>query len=194
MEKLPEVLVRIAETARAQNSVQIRALRMDHWDEDVGIAHRLFNSTLTHLADYIPVTEAEFRGLADRMRSFLDPDLALIAEVDGQAVGFCVSVPDINRVLVHLNGRLFPLGWLRAWWYGRRIDVVSFKLMGLLESYRRRGIDALLYLESIKAVFRKGYEWFDGSLTSEHNPVVNIMAERFGAERYKHYRIYQSEV
>lgn len=140
----------------------------------------------------MPLPEDQFRRIANQIRSFLDPDLALFAEVDGEPVGFCVSLPDINRALIHLDGRLFPLGWLKLWWYVRRIDVVTFKLMGILEGYRRRGIDALLYLESVKAVFDKGYEWLDGSLTSEHNTIVNYLAQRLGAERYKHYRIYQT--
>ena len=194
LEKVPAAILRVAEIAREQESVQIRTLRMDRWDEEVDIVHRLFTSTLTHLADHIPMTKAEFRRLADQMKTLLDPELALIAEVDSVPVGCCVSIPDVNCVLIHLNGRLFPFGWLKAWWYSRRIDVVSFKIMGLLEQYRRRGIDALLYLESVRAVFLKGYKWLDGSITSELNPVVNIMAERFGAERYKHYRIYQTEI
>jgi GNAT superfamily N-acetyltransferase len=77
------------------------------------------------------------------------------------------------------------------WWYSRRIDVVSFKLMGVLKEFRRRGIDALLYLQVIKAAAARGYEWLDGSLTSENNPTVVRLAERLGAERYKQYRLYQ---
>jgi hypothetical protein len=71
------------------------------------------------------------------------------------------------------------------------VDVVTFKLMGILEAYRRRGIDALLYMEAIKAVYEQGYAWLDGSLTSEYNPTINLIAQRLGAERYKHYRMYQ---
>jgi hypothetical protein len=84
-----------------------------------------------------------------------------------------------------------PLNWMRLRRYIREIDVVSFKLMGILGSYRRRGIDALLYVETIKAFYDKGYEWLDGSLTSEKNPLVNLIAQRLGAEQYKHYRLYQ---
>lgn len=75
--------------------------------------------------------------------------------------------------------------------YIRQVNVVTFKLMGVLEEYRHRGIDALLYLETIKAFYEKGYEWLDGSLTSEHNPTINLLAQRLGAECYKHYRIYR---
>ena len=78
--------------------------------------------------------------------------------------------------------------------YIRQVDVASFKLMGILEEYRRRGIDALLYLETIRAFFAKGYEWLDGSLTSEYNPAINLIAQRLGAECYKRYRLYQMEL
>jgi ribosomal protein S18 acetylase RimI-like enzyme len=66
--------------------------------------------------------------------------------------------------------------------------------MGVLEEYRRRGIDALLYLEAIKTIYEKGYAWMDGSITSEYNPMVNLLAHRLGAERYKHCRIYRMEL
>lgn len=89
--------------------------------------------------------------MADQMRRLIDPNLAPFAEVDGQTVGFCVAIPDINRALIHLNGRLFPFGWLKLKVHIRRIDVVTFKLMGVLERYRRRCIDALLYLQAVKA-------------------------------------------
>jgi GNAT superfamily N-acetyltransferase len=194
LEKLPPELFRVADAARRRSRVTIRKARFENWEEEMTRAHYLFNITLTHLSDYVPISEEQFRHLADQLRPFLDPDLALFAETDGRPIGFCVAIPDINRLLIHLNGRLFPLGWLKLLWYKRRIDVVSFKLMGVLEEYRRRGIDALLYLETLKAVFAKGYEWLDGSLTSEENLAVNYLAERLGAEQYKHYRIYQMQV
>ena len=74
------------------------------------------------------------------------------------------------------------------------IDIVSFKLLGLLEEYRHRGIDAMLYLEAVKAIYEKGYAWLDGSVCSEYNPAVNLITNRLGAERYKQYRIYQMKI
>jgi len=58
--------------------------------------------------------------------------------MEGEPVGFCVAIPDVNRALIHLNGRLFPLGRLKFAYHVRRIDVVSFKLRGIPE-HRRRG-------------------------------------------------------
>ena len=191
LKNIPPELNRVADVARRVTRVSIRKLRMEKWDAEIATAHYLFNATLSHLPEFVPMMEADFRRLASQLRLFLDADLALFAEIDGKPVGFCAAIPDINRVLIHLNGHLFPFGWLKLRSYIRQVDVVTFKLMGVLQEYRQRGIDALLYLETIKAFFDKGYEWLDGSVTSERNPAINLLAQRLGAERYKHYRLYQ---
>ncbi len=194
LRNIPPELGRVAEIARRAANVTVRKVRLDRWDEEIAAAHYLFNATLNHLPDHVPMSESEFRRLAGQMRPFLDPDLALFAEIEGRPIGFCVAFPDINRVLIRLNGRLFPFNWLKVRHYVRQVKVVTFKLMGVLEQYRRRGIDALLYLEAIRAVYEKGYEWLDGSVTSEFNPMVNLIAHRLGAERYKVYRLYRKEL
>ncbi len=191
LKNLPPDLMRVADAARKAARVDIRKMRMERWDEELETAVNLFNATLTRLPDFIPIGLGDFKRMADRIKPFLDPDLMLIAEVDGKAIGFCGAIPDINRVLIHLNGRLFPFNWLKIKRLISQIDVVSIKLMGLLEEYRHRGIDAMLYLELVKKIYEKGYAWLDGSVTSEYNPAVNLIANRLGAERYKQYRIYQ---
>lgn len=190
----PSDIAHVAEAARSSGSVRIRGVRFDQWPREVALIRELFNETLSHLPDAVPIGEAEFRGLADQMRPFLDPDLALIAEVDGEPAGFCVLIPDTNQVLARLNGRLLPFNWLRVKRLIRGIDVVSFKLMGVREQYRRRGIDALLYVEALGKAAASGYAWLDGSLTSELNPAVNLIARARGARMYKHYRLYRMEL
>ncbi|HVO37534.1 MAG TPA: hypothetical protein VMV03_00765 [Spirochaetia bacterium] len=187
-------IVHVADAARGTGTVTIRTVRLDDWDREVETIRFLFNDTLSHLPDAVPAGAEEFRRLADQMRPFLDPELALIAEVDGRAVGYCVMIPDTNQVLRRLNGRLFPFAWLSVRRWIREIDVISFKLAGVLTQYRRRGIDALLFSESLARAMKRGYSWLDASLTSELNPAVNLLARARGAELYKHYRLYRMDV
>lgn len=191
LEKIPPEVLHVAEAARRSSGATVRKIRLDKWDEEIRIASRLFNVTLSHLPNHVPIKEEDFARLANQFRMFIDPDLALIAEVDGKPVGFCVALPDVNRVLIHLNGRLFPFNWLRLRKLIKQIDVLTFKLMGVLEEYRLRGIDVLLYLEALRAFVAKGYQWFDGSVTSEYNRMANLLARRWGAELYKQFRVYQ---
>jgi GNAT superfamily N-acetyltransferase len=190
----PSDIVHVADAARKTGTIAIRRIRMADWDQEVATILSLFNATMSQIPDSVPLSEAEFRRIADQMRPFLDPGLALIAEVEGKAVGFCVLIPDTNRVLARLNGRIFPFNWLKIKRYIREIDVVSFKLMGVLKEYQRRGIDALLYVEALTEAKEKGYKWLDGSLTSELNPAINLIARGRGAELYKHYRLYRMDL
>ena len=190
----PSDIIRVAESARKDSALSIRHIRLEDWDREVSIIRNLFNATMETVPEALPIGEEDFARLASQMRPFLDPELGLIAEIEGRPVGYCLLIPDTNRVLARLNGRLFPFNWMRMRRYIREIDVVSFKLLGVLKEYRRRGIDALLYVEALAKAKERGYAWLDGSLTSELNPAINLIARSRGAEMYKHYRIYRMPV
>jgi GNAT superfamily N-acetyltransferase len=190
----PSDIVHVADAARKDSALSIRRIRLENWDQEVATIRTLFNATMDHIPDSIPIGEEDFRRLASQMRPFLDPELGLIAEIGGAPVGYCLLIPDTNRVLARLNGRLLPFHWLRIGRYIREIDVVSFKLLGVLKEYRRRGIDALLYVEALAKAKERGYAWLDGSLTSELNPGINLIARSRGAEMYKRYRLYRMPV
>lgn len=188
---IPDKILRVAEAVRRRAKVTIRPLRIDDWEHEAAIAMDIFNQALGHMRNHVPMDETEFRRFADDLRLILDPDMVLFAEVAGQPVGFSVTVPDINRALQRVNGRLFPLGWLKLWWYRRRIHLASFKILGVLEKYRGRGIDALLYVETARQLLAKGYEWIDLSLVAENNVPMNLIVQRMGGYVYRHYRTYQ---
>ena len=92
---------------------------------------------------------------------------------------------------MHAGGGQYPWHLAQLWWHSRRIRGASFKIVAVLEEYRGRGLDALLYYEVGRATLAKGYEWMDASLVSENNPMMNRIAERMGAKRYKQYRVYE---
>lgn len=191
MANVPRKILRVAEAIRRKEKVILRKLRMDDWDNEVAIAMGIFNQSLGHMRNHVPMDEAEFHCFAEDLRAILDPDMVLFAEVAGRPVGFSVTLPDINQALKHVNGRLSPLGLLKLWWYRRRVNVASFKILGVLEEYRGRGIDSLFYVETARQLFAKGYKWIDLSLVAENNVMMNRMVQRLGGYVYRHYRTYQ---
>lgn len=130
---LPQLL-RAAEAARRAANATIPKIRMTEWDQEAAQAHHLFNVTLSHLLEHVPMSAEEFRRMADPLHMFIDLHLALLAEVDGNPVGFCVALLDINRVSLRRNDHLFPFGWLMIRRYIRQVKVVTLKLMGVLGS------------------------------------------------------------
>ncbi len=187
---LPSKILRVAEAIRRRTGVQIRSMRMEDWDAEVERVMYLVNEAMGYMRNHVPMDEQEFIRFTEELRQVIDPDLVFLAEVDGEPIGFSATLPDINQALIDVKGRLFPLGWLRLWWRMRHIDVASLKLLAVLEEYRGRGLDSLLYLETARTLLRKEYAWVDLSLTAEHNAMINRLVRNLGGERYKTYRTY----
>jgi len=194
MELIPPKIIHVAEWVRRKAGATVRKASLARWDEEITIAHRLFNASLRHLRDHVPISEAQFRHMALDMKPLLDEDFVYFVEIDGKPVAFSLALPDVNRVLIHGNGGRYPWDWLKMWWYSKRIDVLSFKIVVMLPEYHGRGLDAVLYLNTIKAALKRGYKWMDMSLIAEENTKVRLLVEKMGGRIFKRYRVYEIAV
>jgi len=187
---LEERLGRLRRRLRAR----VRSLRLGDFDRDLEVLWELYRDAWSENWGFVPPTEREFRYLAEAFRRVADPALALIAEVDGQPVGVCLSVPDLNEVLIKMGGRLFPWGFLHLWGWRRRVRSFRGVLLGVRRGYRRRGVELLLQLETKRVALARGYREGEMSWVLEDNLPVNNVLRRAGAVAYKRYRIYELEL
>jgi GNAT superfamily N-acetyltransferase len=196
--KLPEKLVRVTDKVRKRYGITLRSVNMKAYDEEILRAKAVYNQAWEKNWGFVPMTDDEFDKLADDLKQILDPDLAVIAEIDGVPVGVSVAFPDANQVLIHLNGRIFPFGWLKALWYARRVTQARLMIMGVIEEHRGRGIEALLMFETVKAAILNGYQSVEMGWILETNDMMNRIVLNLGAayglHRYRTYRIYQMPV
>jgi hypothetical protein len=113
-------------------------------------------------------------------------------------VAFSLTVPDVNQALRHLGGRLtsygLPLGLAKLLWYQRRITKVRLLALGIKEGWRRRGLDAVLIVETIRRTGQLGYEGGEVGWTLEDNDLINRAIEGVGGERSRVYRVYETAI
>lgn len=191
---VPERIVRISERLRRRKEIHLRIIDMKQLDREIKIIKMLFNKVLENIWGFVPLTDAEIDRLAAHLKKIVVPELVIFAEIDRDPVGFIMSLPDINQVLIHLHGRLFPTGIFKAFRYGRKINRVRVISMGVLPGYRKWGIETLLYTETIKKGTRLGYHGAELSFVLEDNMMMNRAARALGANLYKKYRIYQKSL
>ncbi len=191
----PEKVVRISEKIRQQEGVTIRPLNLKDFDAEVRRIKEIYNSAWDQNWGFVPVTDHEFDHFAREMRPLVVPELVLLAEVANQPVAFSMTIPDANLALKAANGRLthfgLPTGLIRLWLASRKIKRVRLITLGIKEGFRKRGIDAVLYLETLKTARALGYTGGEISWTLEDNQLVNRAIELMGGRRYKTYRLYQ---
>ena len=188
----PEFLLRAEKLVRRRYpDLSIRPLRMGEWDREVERIRRLYNAAWQDNWGFVPMTDAEFRHMGKDLKPVVDPELALIVEDgDDEPVGLSLSLPDLNQAIRHANGRLFPFGLLKILWHARSIDVCRVITLGLVEAYRGKGIDALLYLETFRRGAARGITAGEFGWILADNDAMRRPLEKLGAEVTKRYRLY----
>jgi GNAT superfamily N-acetyltransferase len=192
-ETLPEKTYRVAHIAEKQK-VKVRPIDVKSFEGEMAIFKNIYNSAWEKNWGFLPLTDEEINYMAKKLKPVIVPELTLIAECNNEAAGFIMLLPDFNYVLKRLRGRLFPLGVLKALWHSRRIKDLRLLLLGIKEGYRRRGVDALLFIEGLKAIKKNGYKKVEFSWVLEDNYPVQRIIEMFDGRLYKRYRIYETKI
>jgi len=179
--------------------VTIRPFRRGEFDAEVERCRAVYNQSRIENWGFVTLSEAEFRYVASRLARFAVAEQVLIAEKDGQPVGFSITLPDYNEAIRPLNGRLthwgLPTGAMRLARQVKNIRTARMLVLGVLEHFRRRGIAEQLILQTLDyGKNTLGYTGAELSWTLEDNEMVNRTVKSVGARRYKTYRVYQRDL
>jgi len=185
----------VAERLRRRGKVVVRPVNVKDREEETRRALAIYNGAWAKNWGFVPMADREFRQMIADLEQFGDPELVLLAEVDGEPAAFTMLLPDFNEALARARGRLFrwglPVGLLKLLWGMRRIRRVRFVTLGVKEGFRKRGLEVLLVVEVLRAARRLGYRTCEVSWTLEDNDLINRATGYFGATRSKTYRVYQ---
>lgn len=190
----PEKVARIADKIRQRDGVVVRPVRLADFENEVRRIKDIYNAAWEKNWGFVPMTEREFDHMAREMKQLVVADLLLIAEVGGEPVAFSMTLPDANIALKAAGGRLtrfgLPIGLAKLVLAARKIKRLRLITLGIKEGFRKRGLDAILYLDTLRTAKRLGYTGGEISWTLEDNHLVNRAIESMGGRKYKTYRVY----
>jgi hypothetical protein len=197
--EMPRAAQRISERGRTHWGVSVRPIRMDklHFTEDVAIILDILNDAWSSNWGFVPMTDAEMKEFAQILKLLLQPGHVAIASVHGTPAGFAVTFPNINEAIRDLNGRLFPLGWLKLIWRLKTsaMRTARMPLMGVRKAYQDSTIGGALALACIEAAVQfnrgRGVTFGELSWVLDQNERVRHVIEWTGSIPYKRYRLYE---
>lgn len=191
-----EKLVRVTAALQARAKITIRPMNPKQFVADVERIKRIYNQAWERNWGFVPMNDEEFDFLASDLKQIYDPEMVLFAEHDGKTIGFALTLPDVNQAFA--AGPLIPRGVMNlpiALWNlftkKKAIDTVRILVLGVNPEYRGRGIDGMLYRETIERAERKGYRFGEASWILEDNDMMNRAVAMMNGQRYKTYRIYE---
>jgi len=140
---------------------------------------------------FVPFTHEEFDYLKNDLSLIMDPDFTFLAEKNGEPVGFCIAIPNVNEILIkYKKGKLFPFGFLDLWLRKNKTKTMRILALGVVPEMRKKGIEAVFYAKCILAARAKSQTGAEASWILENNAEMNQALINLQAEKYKTYRLY----
>jgi hypothetical protein len=183
--------------ARREKDLTIRPIRKKTLSADLTKIKEVYNSAWEDNWGFVPMTDGDIDFMAARLKPLLVEDLVLLAETPAEPVAFIMTLPDYNEAMKPLKGRLLTpklfgfLAYMLGW---KKPKMTRLVTLGIKKGYRNRGIDAVMFAESLKAILKAGYKACEVSWILEDNVMVQRPIDWFEGKIYKRYRIYEKGV
>lgn len=180
----------------AMPEVKIRPLDKSKMESETRMVMDIFNDAWKDNWGFVPMTESELKKMAADLKMILVPDLALVAEINGEPAAMSIALPNINEMIADLDGKLFPFGVFKLLYRLKMKSPNSARLilLGIEKKFRGQkkygGLSTALYVEMNDRGKKLGMKWGECSWTLEDNAPVNLGIKMMGGKVYKRYRVY----
>jgi GNAT superfamily N-acetyltransferase len=178
-----------------RNNIIIRKVNLKDFKNEVAKVRLVYNSAWDQNTGFVPFTDEEFDYLAKDLKLILDEDFVWVAEQNNKIVGFGLALPNYNEIFQKIKrGRLLPTGIFKLLLGKKKIKSIRIYALGVVDGYRKMGIEACLYGSIIAAYKRKGLEHAEAGWTLENNVLINEAIKAIKGDPYKTYRLYEKDI
>ena len=196
--KASEKSIRLAQTLEerlARQGITFRNLNMKKFHEEVGQIREIYNNAWKDNWGFVPWTDAELKHLADELKMLANPNWLYMAEENGKAIGFGITINNVNEITKDFKkGRLFPFNIIKLLRKRYKTHYVRIMALGVKEGYRRKGIEAIFFSKNILQARKDNVIAGEVSWVLENNLEMNSSALKLNAELYKKYRIFRFDL
>ncbi|GGB93971.1 hypothetical protein GCM10011494_10510 [Novosphingobium endophyticum] len=197
----PPLIQRIVTSGEKNAKIRIREVDLKRFDEDAAIICDILNDAWSDNWGFVPFTQKEVDHIGEALKPLVHPCLIRIAEYEGEAVAFMMTLPDFNRAQMRINGRNGRpslLGWLKlALWLKRpRSADMRVPLMGVRKKLQSSRLASQLAFMMIEYIRRAAIERFDArrgeiGWVLEDNQGMVAIADAIDSKVNREYVIYE---
>jgi GNAT superfamily N-acetyltransferase len=192
--QIDKKLLFIVNESKARFNVKVREMDRTRFRQEVEMFLRVYNESMVGTWGFAPLSAGEIKALADGLKHLIVPELALVAEVEGQPIGACFGLLDYNPRIKQIGGRLFPLGFLRLVLNKRAIKKMRVISLNVVPEYQRWGLGVVLLAGLVQPLRNWGMQEVEFSFVMESNTLSRGSLEKGGAKLDKTYRMYDRDL
>ena len=193
----PPLVNRIVAAGEKNARIRIRRVDKKKFDAEAKLIMGILNDAWSDNWGFVPLTDSEIAYVGKKLKDIVFEDLIRVAEVDGEPVAFMIVLPNINELLIEMDGSLLPFNWARLLWWLRkpRSKRLRVPLMGVVKKLQNSRMASTLAFMMIEYIRRDGvanYGATEGDIgwVLDDNQGMVAVADAINARRNRVYQLY----
>ncbi|MGV1681996.1 N-acetyltransferase [Sphingopyxis sp. NJF-3] len=193
----PPIVNRIVAAGEKNDRIRIRRVDKSRFDAEAKLIMGILNDAWSDNWGFVPLTDSEIAYVGKKLKTLVFEDLIRVAEVDGEPVAFMIVLPNINELLIDMEGSLLPFGWARLLWWLRKPKsrVLRVPLMGVVKKLQNSRMASTLAFMMIEFIRRDGVALYgaqqgDIGWVLDDNQGMIAVAKAIEATENRVYQIY----
>ncbi len=173
--------------------ITIRSVSKSNKDQDLELVRELVNASFLGNWSFVPITREEWKIQIGDLIPLLDLELILIAEVQGVPIGVTFTVPDFNKLLNGMNGRLLHPRILNLLNKSFFRDAVVI-LFSVRKQYQGMNINKAINFNLVRVLKRKNYRSLSITWIAKENQASLAQARHLGMQKIHDLCMYEKNI
>lgn len=155
----------------------------------------VYNRAWAKRGEIPELSQIQARNLVKQMKPVMDKRLVWFGYYKDEPIAFFISIPELNQIFKHLNGKLNLLGKLKFLWYSwRKINKKAFGILfGIVPEHHGKGVDGAMiggFKKMIQEEYLR-YEDYEFGWIGDFNPKMLRVSEQVQTEIVKTHVTYR---
>ncbi|MEI6816541.1 MAG: hypothetical protein WCL14_08010 [Bacteroidota bacterium] len=150
----------------------------------------IYNKAWGKHAGFKEMELPQAKAIMRSIKPIMEENLLWFTYYNGEPIGFFIMLPELNKIIRHLNGKMNNWGKLKFLWYRWRgvCDKTFGVIFGIIPEHQGKGVEGFIIM-SAAAVIQKENRYKDLEMTwiGDFNPKMIHLVESLGATRCKTY-------
>ncbi len=192
---LDERLLEKAELIAKDPSYKFEYLKKKDWGTLANKIREVYNKAWANRGEIPELTDPQAKLIVKQMKPIMDEKLIWFGYYKNEPIAFFLSLPEVNQIFKHVNGKLDLLGKLKfAWNTLLKTNRKAFGvLFGVVPGHQGKGVDGAI-IEAFRKVHQeqvKRYDDYEMNWIGDFNTKMIRVCEQINAPVVKRHATYR---
>lgn len=189
--ELPERFWKVAEWVAKKPQFSFEHFSWKDKDKYINDFAKVYDSAWRFHEHFKPMDKDDLRDFLKSAKPILEEEFIWFAYHENEPIALFVMVPDINQILLHLDGKMNFWNIIKFLWLKQRKTMTRTRslIIGIVPKFQRSGVDAAMFWHLRPVMYRKNwYKEMELSWAGDFNPKIVALYKSVGGKHMKtHY-------